>query len=243
MHFAEAFVPDVPTISSQILFHHQNVFPSYSPSLQKDAHNKEAPSTNYPERIEVIVVSRFSCALASKLIVALDAAPKLYTVLYTSFVVEPCFFFSWRPSIDFGDHMFLTAFAVKLLSLRNDIRFRASCTDADDGSETDVIRALCLGTMQAKSASRATDPRSVLVCSLPLFQGMLSSTTFRPQATARIPTIVCKRSYPIQICGVGTFCQGLVDSWPQRSPFATESAVLPIEPHIDRMEDVLRTFS
>ena len=76
--------------------------------------------------------------------------------------------------------MFLTAFAVKLLSLRSDIRFRASCTDADDSSETDIIRALCLDTTQAKSASRATDPRS---------------------------------------------------------------AVLPIEPHIDRMEDVLRTFS
>ena len=32
------------------------------------------------------------------------------------------------------------------LSLRNDIRFSACCTDADDGVETDVIRALCLST-------------------------------------------------------------------------------------------------
>ena len=60
--------------------------------------------------------------------------------------------------------MSLTPSAVKSLSLRSDLRLRASCTDADDGVETDVIRALCLGTlMWTKNTTCATDPRSVFV--------------------------------------------------------------------------------
>ena len=76
-----------------------------------------------------------------------------------------------------------------------------------------------------KDESRATDPRSVLVCSLTLFQDMLSSTRFRLRPTARIPTVVCKSSCPIEICGVSTCCQRRVDFPGRRSPFATDSAV------------------
>ena len=63
-------------------------------------------------------------------IVALDAAPGLYTVLYT-IVPSSC------EASALLLRMSLTAFAVESLSLRSDIRFRASCTDADDGVETD----------------------------------------------------------------------------------------------------------
>ena len=56
-----------------------------------------------------------------ELIVALDAAPELYTVLYTIVVCGVGFFFrGFRPST--SAIMSLTAFA--------DIRFRASCTEA-----------------------------------------------------------------------------------------------------------------
>ena len=76
-----------------------------------------------------------------ELIVALDAAPELYTVLYTIVVCGVAFFFrGFRPST--SAIMSLTAFAVKSLALRSDIRFRASCTEADDGVDTDVIRAV-----------------------------------------------------------------------------------------------------
>ena len=40
---------------------------------------------------------------------------------------------------------------------------------------------------------------------------MLSSTRSRLRPTARIPTVVCKSSCPIQICGVSTFCPRLVE--------------------------------
>ena len=51
------------------------------------------------------------------------------------------FFRCFRPST--SAIVSLTAFAVKSLSLRSDIRFSASCTEADDGVDTDVIRAVC----------------------------------------------------------------------------------------------------
>ena len=52
MHFAEVSVPGVPTVSSQVLLHHQSIFPSYSdpfrlPTSLQDAHDKEAPTTSY----------------------------------------------------------------------------------------------------------------------------------------------------------------------------------------------------
>ena len=79
-----------------------------------------------------------------ELIVALDAAPELYTVLYTIVVCGVGFFFrGFRPST--SAIMSLTAFAVKSLYLKSDIRFRASCTEADDGVDTDVIRAVLRG--------------------------------------------------------------------------------------------------
>ena len=101
------------------------------------------------------------CTGVAELIVALDAAPELYTVLYTIVGCGGAFFFrGFRPST--SAIMSFTAVAAKSVSLRSDIRFRASCTD--DGVETDVTRAVCLrNVMQAKSTSRATDPRSVLV--------------------------------------------------------------------------------
>ena len=110
-----------------------------------------------------------------ELIVALDAAPELYTVLYTIVVCGVGFFFrGFRPST--SAILSLTAFAVKSLSLKSDIRFRASCTEADDGVDTDVIRAVCRG------------------CSVTLLQYMLSSTRFCLRPASRIPTIVCKSS-------------------------------------------------
>ena len=79
-----------------------------------------------------------------ELIVALDAAPELCTLLYTIVVCGVGFFFrGFRPST--SAIMSLTAFAVKSLSLKSDIRFRASCTEADDGVDTDVIVAVCRG--------------------------------------------------------------------------------------------------
>ena len=60
----------------------------------------------------------------SELIVALDAAPELNTVLYTIVVCGVGFFFrAFRPST--SAIMSLTAFAVKSLSLKSDIRIRA----------------------------------------------------------------------------------------------------------------------
>ena len=84
------------------------------------------------------------CTGVPELIVALDAAPELYTALYTIVGCGGAFFFrGCRTSAI----MSLTAFAVKSLSLRSDIRFRAFCTDADDGVDTDVIRAVSRNVM------------------------------------------------------------------------------------------------
>ena len=80
--------------------------------------------------------------------------------------------------------------------------------------------------MHAKGTSRTTDPRSVVVRSVTLFQNTLSSTKSRLRPTARIPTVVCQSSCPIEICGVSTFCPRLVDCSDHRSPFANDSAVL-----------------
>ena len=109
MRIAEVSVPSVPTASSQILVHHQSIFPSDShPFLLEDAQG---------------------------------AALELYTVLYTIVVCGVGLFFrGFRPST--SAIMSLTAFAVKSLSLKSDIRFRASCTETDDGVDTDVIRAV-----------------------------------------------------------------------------------------------------
>ena len=80
-----------------------------------------------------------------ELIVALDAAPELYTVLYTIVFCDVGFFLrDFRPST--SAIMSLTAFAAKSLSLKSDIRFRASCTEADDGIDMDGIRGVCRGT-------------------------------------------------------------------------------------------------
>ena len=85
------------------------------------------------------------CTGVPELIVALDAAPELYTVLHTIVGCGGAFFFrGYRPST--SAIMSLTAFAVKSLSLRSETRFRASCTEADDGVDTDVNRAVCRGT-------------------------------------------------------------------------------------------------
>ena len=86
------------------------------------------------------------CTDVPELIVTLVAAPELYTVLYTIVVCSGAFFIrGFRPSN--SEIMFLTAFVVNSLSLRSDIRFRASCPDAVDSVETEsVIRALRLGT-------------------------------------------------------------------------------------------------
>ena len=162
-----------------------------------------------------MVVSKCLCT-----IVAPDAAPELYTVLYTIVVCGVGFFFrGFRPST--SAIMSLTAFAEKSLSLKSDIRFRASCTEADDGVDIDVIRALSVSChmVQAKSTSRATDPHSAL------FQCRLSSTRFCLRPAARIPTIVCKSSRAIQICGISTFRPGFVDFSGHQSPFATNSNV------------------
>ena len=86
-------------------------------------------------------------------VVALDAAPELYTVLYTVVCGGACFFRSFCPST--SEITVLTAFAVKSVSLQSDIRFRASCPDADDGVETYVIRALGLGTWCRRRARLA----------------------------------------------------------------------------------------
>ena len=60
-----------------------------------------------------------------ELIVALDAAQELYTVLYMIVGCGGAFFFrDFRPST--SAIMSLTAFAFKSLSLRSDIRFRDS---------------------------------------------------------------------------------------------------------------------
>ena len=108
-------------------------------------------------------VEIYLCTGVAELIVALDAAPELYTVLYTIVGCGGAFFFrGFHPST--SAIMSFTAFAAKSLSLRSVIRFRASCIDADDGVETDVTPGSVLGNvMQAKSTFRATDPRSVLV--------------------------------------------------------------------------------
>ena len=109
------------------------------------------------------------CTGVPELIVALDAAPELYTVLYTIVGCGGDLFRGFRPST--SAIISLTAFVVKSMSLRSDIRFIASCTVADDGVDTDVIRRRVPGdVVQAKGTSRATDPRSVLVCSVTLFQ-------------------------------------------------------------------------
>ena len=64
-------------------------------------------------------------------------------VLYTIVVCGAGFCFrGFRPST--SAIMSLTAVAVKSLSLKSDIRFRTSCTEADDGVDTDVIRAVSL---------------------------------------------------------------------------------------------------
>ena len=93
------------------------------------------------------------CSGVAELIVALDAAPELYTVLYTIVGCGAFFFRGFRPST--SAIMSFTAFAAKSLSLRSVIRFRASCTDADDGVETDVTRAVCLGTYCERSTHPA----------------------------------------------------------------------------------------
>ena len=80
--------------------------------------------------------------------------PELYTVLYTIVVCDVGFFFrGFRPST--SAIMSLTAFAVKSLSLMSDIRFRASCTEADDGVDTDVIRTVCRGMQRRRRAHLA----------------------------------------------------------------------------------------
>ena len=62
-----------------------------------------------------------------ELIVGLDAALELYTVLYTI--------------VDLGNHVPYRLRREVVVS-QSDILFRASCTEADDGVDTDVIRAV-----------------------------------------------------------------------------------------------------
>ena len=115
MHFAEVSVPGVPTTFSRVLVNHQSIFPSDShPFLLEDAHNKPAPQT-------------------SRRGLRLDAAPELYTVLCTIVVCGVGFFFrGFRPST--SAIMSLTAFAVKSLSLKSDIRFSAPALKPMTGS-------------------------------------------------------------------------------------------------------------
>ena len=145
MRLAEVSVPGVPTDSSLVLFHRQSIFPSHSdPFRLKDAHDKEAPTTSYG-RHEVLVASRFLCALASPSWSSHRMPLQNCTLLYTIVGCGGAFFFrGFHPST--STIMSFTAFAVKSLYLRSDIRFRASCTEADDGVDTDVIRAVCRGT-------------------------------------------------------------------------------------------------
>ena len=156
------------------------------------------------------------CTGVPELIVALDAAPELYTVVgcggtSSSFEASfPRLRQSCPSPLSLGSRCLF------------DIRFRASCCEPDDGVDTDVIRAVCRGT----KCRRTTDSRSVLVCSVTLLQYMLSSTKFRLRPTARIPTIVCKSSCPIEICWISTFRPGFVDFPGHQSPFATNSNVL-----------------
>ena len=61
-----------------------------------------------------------------------NAAPDLYTVLYSVLVCGGAFFFCGvRPST--SEIIVLTAFAVKSVSLGTAVRCRASCADADGG--------------------------------------------------------------------------------------------------------------
>ena len=91
------------------------------------------------------------CTGVPERIVALDAAPELYTVLYTIVGCRGALFFrSFRPST--SAIMSHTTFAVKSLSLRSDTRF----TEADDGVDTDVIRAVCRGTQCGRRADLTT---------------------------------------------------------------------------------------
>ena len=105
-------MPDVPTTFSQVLVHHQSIFPSDShPFLLEDAPQQIGATDELSERTEVTVVSKTSLRTGvPELIVALDAAPELYTVLYTIVVCGVAFFFrGFRPST--SAIMSLTAFA------------------------------------------------------------------------------------------------------------------------------------
>ena len=88
MHFAGV---SVPTTFSQVLVHHQSIFPSFLP---EDAHNKSAPQTSCRRGGDGGVKISLRTGVP-ELIVALDAAPELYTVLYTIVVC----------GVDFGNHV------------------------------------------------------------------------------------------------------------------------------------------
>ena len=199
MPFAEVSVPDVPTDSSQILLHHQSIFPV----RLKDAHDKEAPTTSYRGDTRCWWRRNFSAhwssradrytGCRSRIVHGVPHDRRLWWSLLLS---------RFRPST--SAIMSLTAFAVKSLSLRSDIRFRASCTEADDGVDTDVIRAACQGMY-------APCWFAVSLC-----PGYAVLEKVSSEASCEDPTVVCESSCP---CGVPTFCPRLAD-------FPGDSAVL-----------------
>ena len=92
MHFAEVSVPGVPTKSSQVLF--RSVWRAFTTKRRQRRVVREVRGVG---GVEISL-----CIGVPELIVALDAAPKLYMVVLCTIVGS---LLSRLPSLDFGNHV------------------------------------------------------------------------------------------------------------------------------------------
>ena len=139
MRFAEVSVPNVPTASSQVLFHHLCIFPSDShPFLLEDAHNKEAPTTSHRRRLRGWWCRNSIAHWSSRTDRRTGCRSRIVHGVVHDRRVWCRLLLARLPSLDFGNHVPHRLRREVSLSLRSDIRFRASCTEADDGVDTDV---------------------------------------------------------------------------------------------------------